>query len=298
VGVRHFGDVVEHVERSVAAGAAGVKLYQGFPAELVSATIAAAHAAGLRVAHHVGSGSLPAFARCPVPVTVGAGVDSVEHVHSLTAALLDSRTLAELVTDRIDSVGAAFGRVFTAWSRIDLAAAAVTGLVELLADRGTVLVPTLTTFAAMARDTSAGGIPAVFARTRTVSQATVDAGLAAMLRFVGIAAASGVGVALGTDCAVGTGLLPGDSAWDELGLLLEAGLDARAVLRAAAPYGALADRLGIGPPPDDGPLLLVRGPTLADALRAGLVELVDRARVEPWSPQGGHPLAGPGAARG
>ena len=109
VAVRHFGNVTAHVDHLVRSGAAGMKLYVGFPPELVAPAVRVAHAAGLRVAFHLGSGSLPAFRRTAVDVAVRAGTDSIEHVHSLTGDLLPPARLDAYVCDVLDSVAAAFG---------------------------------------------------------------------------------------------------------------------------------------------------------------------------------------------
>ncbi|WP_424534044.1 hypothetical protein ACOZ38_27465 [Sphaerisporangium viridialbum] len=42
-----------------------MKLYYGFPPELVEPAVRAAHEAGLRVACHLGTGTLPGFSRSP-----------------------------------------------------------------------------------------------------------------------------------------------------------------------------------------------------------------------------------------
>ncbi len=268
VGVRHFGEVLRQLDQLARAGCAGMKLYQGFPPELVAPTVRAAHDRDLRVAHHIGSGSLPAFHRSPPLMAVRAGVDSVEHIHSFTAALIEPDQLADMVTDPIDTVGAAFGRVFLAWARVDLDGPRVREVVRTVVDSGTVVVPTLAPFAAMADDSTGGGLLAAWSRTREVPTDLVAAGLSAMLDFVGQLHAAGGKLAVGTDAASGTGINPGKSFWREMALLLAAGLTAHDVIMAGSPRGHTADRLGLsGRYHPDNHRVYLQAPNLATAIQ-------------------------------
>ncbi|MFG1876241.1 hypothetical protein ACGFIV_15525 [Sphaerisporangium sp. NPDC049003] len=280
-GIRHFGEIAEHVSDLTAGGAAGMKLYYGFPPELVEPAVRAAHEAGLRVACHLGTGTLPGFSRIGAARAVEAGVDSIEHIHSLTADLLPPDLLDAFLRDIIDTIGAAFGRVFTAWSRIDVDGDGARRLIDAFLRRGAVLVPTLAPFALMATEEAGTGLVGIFSRQREVDRHVLDAGKAAMLEMVKVMHEAGVAVALGTDSAHGTGVAPGGSTAHEIRLLMEAGLGEREVLRMTCPSSAVADRLGLPGTGSwtgtDKSFVVLSGRTLREAVLAWNVAMVVRA---------------------
>ncbi|WP_405151148.1 hypothetical protein OG589_19815 [Sphaerisporangium sp. NBC_01403] len=276
-GIRHFGEIAEHLRDLAAGGAAGMKLYYGFPPELVEPAVRAAHEAGLRVACHLGTGTLPGFSRIRTGRAIEAGVDSIEHVHSLTADLVPPDLLDSFLRDTIETVGAAFGRVFTAWSRIDVDGDGARRLIDVFLRRGAVLVPTLTPFALMTAEEAGTGLVGIFSRQRSVDRHVLDAGMAAMLELVKVMNQAGVAVALGTDSANGTGVGPGASTAHEIRLLLEAGLGEREVLRMACPSPAVADRLGLPEIGTGKSFVVLSGRTLREAMLAWNVAMVVRA---------------------
>jgi hypothetical protein len=276
VAVRHFGNVTAHIDHLIRSGAAGMKLYVGFPPELVPPAVRAAHEAGLRVAFPLGSGSLPAFRRTAVHVAVDAGTDSIEHVHSLTGDLLPPARLDAYVCDVLDSVAAAFGRVFRAWAEIDPAGVRARRVIDLMVARRTVLVPTIAPFARMARGPAgpAGGIVGAFVRTRPSDPAGLEAGLANMVAFVAELHAAGGLVAVGTDTASSIGMPAGAGVSEEMCLLLDAGVGARDVVLMACGHGERAERLAIPGPAVPRQFVLLRGASLGDAIRRWDVGLV------------------------
>jgi len=302
VAVRHFGNVTAHVDYLIRSGARGMKLYVGFPPELVAPAVRAAHVAGLRVAFHLGSGSLPAFRRTALDVAVHAGTDSIEHVHSLTGDLLPPARLDAYACDVLDSVAAAFGRVFRAWAEIDPAGARARRVIDLMVAGRTVLVPTIVPFARMARGPAgpSGGIVGAFARTRPSDPATLEAGLANMVAFVAQLHAAGGLVAVGTDTAVSIGMPAGGGVPEEMCLLLDAGVGSRDVVRMACGHGERAERLAIPGPAVPRQFVLLRGASLEDAIRrwdVGLIVVDHRVEYTAADPAVSGPGGRPGTPR-
>jgi hypothetical protein len=265
-GVRHFGDVVDHTVAMTEQGAAGIKLYVNFPPELVAPTVKHAHRRGLKVAFHLGTGTLPGFSRLDPVDVLEAGVDSVEHIHSLTSDLLEPRRLGDFLTERIETVGDAFSRVFRAWAEIDPDGRRSRRLVRSFAATGAVLVPTLTPFDLMARHASRDGraLTAIFGRECELGPETLLTAVDNMAGFVVALQRGGGLVAVGTDSAGATGVDPTSSFKAELRILSSAGMDAAELLRAASPTDQRAERLGVSAAREHH--LLLRGTTLLSAL--------------------------------
>jgi len=268
-GVRHFGDVVDHVSSMREQGAAGIKLYVNFPPELVRPAVEHAHRHGLRVAFHLGTGTLPGFSRLGVVDVLEAGVDSVEHVHSLTSDLLEPNHLDSFLTERIDTVGDAFSRVFRAWAEIDPYGPRAARVVRAFAATAGVLVPTLTPFDLMARRVSRDGraLTALFGRECNLAPETLLTAVLNMAAFVVHLQNGGGLVAVGTDSAGATGVDPASSFTAELRLLAAAGMSEGELLRAASPTDQRAERLGVRAATDHH--LVLRGETLREALLSG-----------------------------
>ncbi|MHB0963436.1 MAG: amidohydrolase family protein [Gemmatimonadaceae bacterium] len=237
-------DVLTHLDRLSAAGASGLKLYFGFPPALAQAAIASAHSRGLRVAAHIGSGTLLGF--CDLsPITFAeAGGDTVEHVHSFTAEVL-SPGQRESLAQRIDL--SPFTRVFLAWAGVDLDAPRVNTCIDRFAATGASLVPTLSVLGLMG-----GCIPFPGAaeekgdaQPEDTGLAYVSAGFERMLEFVGRFHGRGGRVVAGTDLAAPSAAVPPSRALAlELRLFERAGLSAEEAIEAATARAARA--LGSG----------------------------------------------------
>jgi hypothetical protein len=256
-------------ENASSQGAAGIKLYANFPPELVRPTVVRAHKHGLRTAFHLGTGALPGFARLSVIDVVDAGVDSVEHIHSLTADLVQPDRLDGFITERIDTVGDAFSRIFRAWAEIDPCGPQATRVVRAFAATGSVLVPTLVPFHRMARRVRHDGraLTARFSHECDLAPETLLTAVRNMAEFVVHLQEGGGLVAVGTDSAGATGVDPASSFTAELRLLATAGMSEGELLRAASPTDQRAERLGVRAATDHH--LQLRGETLKAAMLGG-----------------------------
>lgn len=271
-------DVLRHLDRLSAAGASGLKLYFGFPPALAQAAIANAHSRGLRVAAHLGSGTLLAFCGLSPITFAEAGGDTVEHVHSFTAEVLtpDQR---ESLAQRMDL--SPFTRVFVAWAGVDLEAPRVNTCIDRFAATGASLVPTLSVLGLM------GGIPLpevaegmCAAQPEDTGLAYVAAGFERMLEFVGRFHGRGGRVVAGTDLASASTAVPPPRALAlELRLLERAGLSAEAVIEAATSRAARALGSGGGEVTASAPadLIIARAPDARAFLARWEIEAVIRA---------------------
>ncbi|HEX5724788.1 MAG TPA: hypothetical protein VFX98_04940 [Longimicrobiaceae bacterium] len=241
-GVSTAAEVEAHLDHLAREGAAGLKLYFGFPPELVAGAVAGAHARGLRVAAHLGSGTLPGFHGISPQAFAEAGGDTVEHVHSFTAAVLapDQRAVRQDLPS--------LSRVFLAWSQCDPGAPHVLEAIDRFAATGCGLVPTLSVLALMPGCIPLPGVadPRVEQLGEDPRFAYVREGFARMLEFVGIFHARGGRLIAGTDLATdAAGVSPGGALPLELRLLRRAGISAAEVLCAASGHavepGAPAD---------------------------------------------------------
>jgi hypothetical protein len=210
------------LDAAVERGAAWVKLYEGFPVELLTVAVREAHARGLRVTVHPGPGDYPA--------ALAAGVDELQHLGCLippgpagTHALL-ARWAARTPGDD--------------WPRLPA---------------GTSVCPTLLVQHSLVTEAERGWTfdghdprMAEFWRASAIagrpwSHAELVAGRAAnsaLRQAVGELDRAGVRWVVGSDTP-NPGLRPGRSMWQEMNLLIEAGLDASRVYRA----GSVAPRL-------------------------------------------------------
>lgn len=264
------------VDWYAAHGYPQIKIYNSFPREHLRATVAHAHARGLRVSGHV-----PAFLRARD--VVEAGFDEINHINQVVLNFLvdqrtDTRTLQRFYLPAERTAG------------IDFEGAAVRDFVALLKARGTVIDPTLTTFdflrqrdgefapayaaiadhlpATLQRSFRSGGMEIANERVH----ALYNRSYARMVDFVGQLHRAGVPLVAGTDAIAGFTLQR------ELELYVQAGITPAEVLRIATWNGAryagvLADRGSIetGKLAD---LLLVDGDPTVDISAIRKVALV------------------------
>ena len=209
------------VEAAAARGAAWIKLYAQFPEELIAAVVRRAHARNLRVAVHPAPGGAPAALR--------AGVDEIEHVACL-APRGDGRGGAHALHRRWAQ------RDGDSWPQLPA---------------GTRLCPTLVVQHRLAEEAAdswsfAGADPATAAfwrRMPLISQPWTERQLhhcraagTEMSAVVARLAGEGVRLVPGSDTP-NPGVLPGRGLWEEMNLLVEAGLAPLEVFSAAAAGG-------------------------------------------------------------
>jgi hypothetical protein len=251
VAARSPASIARHVGRLARFGASGLKLTSGFPPHWVELAVRSAHESGLRVAYHIGSGSHPRFRLISVHDAIRAGVDSIEHIHSLTGDVLPDEVVEEFAADDLAAPGAVFHRILRAWARVDPDGPEARHVIDRFVAHRTALVPTLTRFAALIDQDAAGEL------------AEARRGFDAMLAFVRAFAARGGRLAVGSG-GPGAGVDPRAGFRSELKLFLRAGLDPADVLRAASAIGQA--EIGLAPRAVDDMRLLVEGRTLGEAL--------------------------------
>jgi hypothetical protein len=240
--------VVNHVRRLRRFGASGIKLYYGFPAAWVGLAVRAAHDHGLSVAYHIGSGSHPRFRVISVHDALAAGVDSIEHIHSLTGDVIADDVIDGLAADDLAAPGSVFFRTFRAWAAVDLDGPHPRALIERFVASRAIFVPTLSPFAAMIGEVPAiaTGVVSLFRdHAGAADVAVARRGFGHMLEFVRRFVAAGGRLAVGTDTTSSTGVSPQHGVRSEIGLLLRAGIAPDQILAAATARGHRA--MGIAP---------------------------------------------------
>ncbi len=205
------------VDAAAARGASWIKLYAQFPEELIGSVVREAHGRNLRVAVHPGPGGAPAAVR--------AGVDEIEHVACL-APRGDGSAGAHALHRRWAQRGG------DSWPHLPA---------------GTRLCPTLVVQHRLAEEAArswsfTGADPATAAywrRMPLVSRPWTERQLqhcrlagAEMSAVVARLAGEGVRVVPGSDTP-NPGVLPGRGLWEEMNLLVEAGLAPLEVFSAA-----------------------------------------------------------------
>lgn len=224
---RHPDDLPALLDAAVQRHARWVKLYAEFPAELFGPVVHQAHARGLRVALHPAPGQVPAALR--------AGVDEFEHVACLVPAGAGGvHALNRRWATRRDD---------QAWQELPA---------------GTRLCPTLVVQHQLAEEsargwTFAGADPdsaAWWRRSRPTDrrwtpQQISDCRRAAaeMDGAVNQLARQGVRLVVGSDTP-NPGVLPGQGLWEELNLLVAAGLPPVETYLSASVTGAGLDESG------------------------------------------------------
>ncbi|MGH9243996.1 MAG: amidohydrolase family protein [Acidimicrobiales bacterium] len=239
-------DARAQVAELLGAGADFVKAYIWMRAPEMAAVVDEAHAAGARVAAHVGH---VLTARDAATL----GVDCLEHVRIGPELLAGDarRALAALPPRRHDAIFS-----FRPWRHIDPEGPAARDLAGTLADLGVRLVPTLIVTRAMLlgrldprvrRPAGSDALhPGITSRWEEVDFAEdyraddLDAApveLARVVRFVGVAHAAGVRIVAGTDVP-NPFVVPGHALHEELGLLVDAGLTPAEAIVAATRQAA------------------------------------------------------------
>ncbi|WP_146174033.1 SagB family peptide dehydrogenase [Saccharothrix carnea] len=217
-------DLPSLVDSAAARGARWLKLYTRFPTALYGPVVAHAHARGLKVTAHPGPGAFPAAVR--------AGVDELQHLVCLTpfddrgTHALHRRWATRRPEDR--------------WPRVPAGTAVCPTLVvhhRLLdeAERG---------WAFTGHDPALVGLwramPVVAKPWTDAEFADAHAAIAAMADAVPDLHRAGVRWTVGSDTP-NPGVLPGRSMWEEMNLLMAAGLGKTEVFASAAVAKGLGD---------------------------------------------------------
>jgi imidazolonepropionase-like amidohydrolase len=274
IGANSPRDARRAVDRLVNAGADLVKVYTRVDPTLLKAVIDEAGTFNLRVTGHLGLTDALTAAR--------QGIASIEHLSGVPeACMVDASSLYAAHYRGFFPGWTAFER---SWAGLD--SAALARVAEELAQRRTLLVPTLVlheTFSrlddpAVLRDTMLRAVPELQQQRWNVPDMVRRAGWTEQDypafraarpqqdRFLRLFAAAGGRIATGTD-ASNQLLIPGYSEHREMQLLVGAGFSPRDALLAATRNGALilgVDSLGLIAPGKAADLVVLTRDPLAD----------------------------------
>jgi imidazolonepropionase-like amidohydrolase len=228
------------VNRFANDGASAIKVYFRLPLALIRVATETAHARGLPVTSHLEI--------VDATDAIRAGVDGVEHVTSFGTALLPLRE-AEKYRQAVlaDNNARREGR-YQVWSKIDLDSPQANAVFKLIAERGTVVSPTLAVFERQTGD-------------KETSEIHVQA-FKQMEAFVGRAFRAGAHVVVGSHSDV-PHAKRGWAYQRELELLVESGLTPMQAIVAGtlenARFFHASDRLGSVEPGKLADLVIVEG---------------------------------------
>jgi imidazolonepropionase-like amidohydrolase len=271
----------------IADGAEFIKVYVWMSPAVMRAVVQEAHAAGRKVAAHVGN-------VVTVEEATRLGVDAFEHV----------RVGPELLTVEQRAAVDALPRrpwdhliSFRPWRYAEPESPAVDRLLDLLVERDATITPTLVLSRSVLRanepdairplgiDEVPAGIRSTWVGAAENEGFTADdwkwapVELSRQLEFIGRASARGVRIVAGTDCG-SRAIPPGSSLHEELEMLVECGLSPLAAIQAATRnaaelLGLTAERgtIGKGMAAD---LLVVDGDPLNDITATRRIRAVIR----------------------
>jgi imidazolonepropionase-like amidohydrolase len=238
--VRDSAETKRVVNRLIDQGASVIKVYFRLPPSLIRVATTVAHARGIPVTAHLET--------VDAVTAIEAGIDGIEHVTSLGTALLPPRDAERYRQSVFADNGARRVGRYQVFSRLDLAAPATAGLLQLMARRGTFLSPTLAVFEVRSGDED--------------GDAAHVSGFERMVALTGLAKRAGVPVVVGSHSSVRHA--PRGWAYQrEMELLVEAGLTPLEVISSATSVNArffrVADRLGTIEPGKLADLVLIAG---------------------------------------
>lgn len=242
------------VNRFADEGATAIKVYFRLSTQMIQAICDEAHKRGIPVTAHL-------------EITnaidgINAGLDGIEHITSFGTALLPPRE-AEDYKNMImaDNSARERGR-YEVWNTLDIDNnSSVEPIVQLLAERGTFVSPTL----------------AVFERQSDRGDSVVVNGFANMLKFVGKAKKGGAKIVLGSH-TYGPYAKQGETYYREMELFIDAGLTPMEVIVAStmenARFFKIDSRLGSIEEGKIADLILLRENPLKNIKAMGSVEKV------------------------
>jgi imidazolonepropionase-like amidohydrolase len=254
------------VNRFVEQGASVIKVYFRLPLGLIRVAVDTAHARGVPVTAHLEI--------VDAADAIRAGVDGIEHITSFGAALSPPREAEKYRQAMLADNNARREGRYKVWSQIDLNAPRAHTLLELIAQRGTFVSPTLAVF-----EKQSGDKDATETHTRAFGQ---------MLKFVGMVKRAGGRVVVGSHSSAPHA----ERGWAyqrELELLVASGLSPMEALVAGtmenARFFRIADRLGSIEAGKLADLILIDGDPLKDlaALRRIKRVMLNGKWVEPGS---------------
>jgi imidazolonepropionase-like amidohydrolase len=233
------------VNRFVDQGASVIKVYFRLPLGLIRVAVETAHARGVPVTSHLEI--------VDAADAIRAGVDGVEHITSFGTALSPPREAEKYRQAMLADNNARREGRYKVWSEIDLNAPRVQPLLQLVAQRGTFISPTLAVFEKQAGDKDASE--------------THVRGFSQMVKFAGMVKRAGGHIVVGSHSSVPHA----ERGWAyqrELELLVTAGLSPMEALSAGtmenARYFRVADRLGSVEAGKLADLILIDGDPLKD----------------------------------
>jgi len=243
--VRDAEETAGAVNRFIDQGASVIKVYFRLPLGLIRVAAETAHARGLPVTAHLEI--------VDAADAIRAGIDGIEHITSFGTALLPTREAEKYRQSVIADNNARRDGRYKMWSEIDLDSPRVSPLLELIAQRGTFISPTLAVFERRLGDKNTTEMHA-----RAFRQ---------MLKFAGMAKRAGAHMVVGSHSSVPHA----ERGWAyqrELELLVESGLTPMEAIVAGtmenARFFRVAGRLGSIEPGKMADLILIDGDPLKE----------------------------------
>jgi imidazolonepropionase-like amidohydrolase len=241
--VRDAEETAGAVNRFIDQGASVIKVYFRLPLGLIRVAAETAHARGLPVTAHLEI--------VDAADAIRAGIDGIEHITSFGTALLPKREAEKYRQSVIADNNARREGRYKVWSEIDLGSPRVGPLLELIAQRGTFISPTLAVFERQLGDKDTTEMHA-----RAFRQ---------MLKFAGMAKRAGARIVVGSHSSVPHA----ERGWAyqrELELLVESGLTPMEAIVAGtmenARFFRIADRWGSIEPGKMADIALIDGDPL------------------------------------